>query len=71
IRSVDGVDDVHAMKTRKNGPNFIIESHIVVNPEMSVAAAHEITEIAEERLRGKYGSEMQISLHVEPDVESR
>ena len=70
IRSVEGVDDVHAIKSRKAGPNIILECHIVVNPEMSVAEAHRITEIAESRIREKYGQETQISLHIEPDVES-
>ena len=69
ILSVDGVRNVHALKTRKSGPNIIIDSHIVVDPEMSVAKAHEITEIAERNLRGKYGQGTQISLHVEPSTE--
>ena len=70
IRSVDGVDDVHALKTRRNGPNIIIEAHIVVDPEMSVAAAHDITEIAEDKVRCEYGPETHITLHVEPSIES-
>lgn len=70
IRSVDGVDDVHALKTRRNGPNIIIEAHMVVDPEMSVAAAHELTEIAEARVRDEYGPETHITLHVEPSIES-
>ena len=67
---VEGVDDVHAIKSRKAGPNIIFECHLVVNPEMSVADAHRITSIAESRIREKYGQETQISLHIEPDVES-
>lgn len=70
ICSVDGVEDVHALKTRRNGPNIIIEAHIVVDPDMCVADAHRITELAEARVRDEYGRETQISLHVEPSVES-
>lgn len=68
IRSVEGVDDVHALKTRKSGPSIIIDAHVVVNPEMSVAVAHEITTVAETALRNKYGQETQITLHIEPDA---
>lgn len=68
ILSVNGVEDVHALKTRKTGPGIVIESHIVVRPDMSVAEAHSITTVAEARLREKYGKETQISLHIEPDV---
>ncbi|MGN0202543.1 MAG: cation diffusion facilitator family transporter [Candidatus Cryptobacteroides sp.] len=71
IRSVEGVRDVHAMKTRKAGPGIIIESHIVVNPEMTVSQAHQITEYAEDKLVERFGPKTQISLHVEPSVESR
>ena len=71
ILSVDGVLDVHAMKTRKTGPDIIIESHIVVDPEMTVFQAHLITEYAEDRLRERFGQKTQISLHVEPSVESK
>lgn len=70
IRSVDGINDVHALKTRKNGPAIIIESHIVVNPKMSVADAHKLTVLAESALREYFGEETQISLHVEPSIEA-
>lgn len=66
IQSVEGVRNVHALKTRKSGPDIIIDSHLVVDPEMTVAEAHRITEIAESALRSKYGEKTQISLHVEP-----
>ena len=69
ILSVDGVLDVHAMKTRKTGPDIIIESHIVVDPEMTVFQAHLLTEYAEDRLRERFGQKTQISL--EPSVESK
>lgn len=70
IRLVDGVDDVHALKTRRTGPDIVIDSHIVVDPEMTVAAAHKITIAVENRLRKRFGANTQISIHVEPDVES-
>lgn len=70
LMSVEGVDNVHALKTRRNGPNIIVEAHIVVNPEMSVSEAHRLTEIGETLLREEYGAGTHISLHVEPSVES-
>ncbi len=71
IRSVEGVKDVHAMKTRSLGPNVIIDSHIVVCPDMTVLKAHDITEVAEARLRERFGADTQISLHVEPSKEAK
>lgn len=71
IQSVHGIDDVHALKTRQLGRGIIVDSHIVVNPQLTVREAHDITEVAENRLRERFGPETQISLHVEPSTESR
>lgn len=67
IGSIEKVDSVHALKTRRSGHYVIIDAHIVVNPDMSVADAHEVTTAVEAALREKYGQETLISLHVEPD----
>lgn len=69
--SVDGVLDIHELKTRRNGISFIIDTHIVVSPEMTIVEAHDIATAVEDRLREKYGTETQISIHVEPDRNSR
>lgn len=67
IGGIDKVDSVHELKTRRSGHYVIIDAHIVVDPDMSVADAHEVTTAVEAALREKYGQETQISLHVEPD----
>ena len=68
---VAGVNDIHELKTRRNGISFIIDAHIVVSPDMTVVEAHDIATTVEDRLREKYGNETQISIHVEPDRDSR
>lgn len=67
IASIAKVDSVHELKTRRSGHYVIIDAHIVVDPDMSVADAHEVTTSVETALRERYGKETQISLHVEPD----
>lgn len=71
ISSVKGVRGVHDLKSRRCGSYSIVDAHIVVDPEMTVAAAHDITEVAEDNLRKEFGEEMQITLHVEPSEDSR
>lgn len=70
IASVEGVRNVHGLKTRHSGHYSIVEAHIVVDPDVSVAHAHGITVEAEDRLREVFGPEMQISLHVEPSEDA-
>ena len=65
--SVEGVKDVHNLKTRYNGPSVIIEAHILVDHTISIVQAHDIATAAEDALRSRFGRETQISLHVEPD----
>lgn len=70
IGSAEGVQNIHALKTRKSGPYIIIDAHIVVSPDLSVVEAHKITVEVERSLKEKYGRGTQISLHVEPDCEA-
>lgn len=71
ISSVDGIRDVHNLKTRRNGKSVIIDVHIVVDPFIKVIEAHEMTVKAEELLFDRFGQESQIFMHVEPSEEAR
>mgnify|MGYP003586372774 FL=1 len=67
IKSVEGVEGMHNMKTRKSGNGYIIDVHIKVDPNMTVIKAHdEIASKIEDLLREKFGPQTQISIHVEP-----
>ena len=69
-RSVEGVNDIHELKTRQCGHYCIADFHLVVDPQMSILEAHDITIRIEEKLRDTFGSEMQISIHIEPSEDS-
>lgn len=69
-RSVDGVRDVHAMKSRQSGPVAIVEFHIVVDPQMTVVRAHAITVEIEHRLHHTFGHTMQVMIHIEPSEDA-
>ncbi len=70
IESTEGVENVHALKTRQNGPVIILSAHIVVDPNITVSEAHKITVDAETAVREKFGKETLISIHIEPDEEA-
>lgn len=67
ISSVRGVDNVHDLKTRRIGPDIMVDVHIVVDSDMTVAAAHDITIAAENAVRAEFGAGTQLSIHVEPN----
>ena len=69
---VDGVIDIHELKTRRNGISYIIDAHITVSSALNIIQAHDIANKVEDALRAKFGSETQINIHMEPDMaESR
>ncbi len=69
--SINGVKDIHNLKTRRNGISTIIDAHIVVDPSISITEAHDIATEVEEALSLRFGNETQISIHIEPDKNSR
>ncbi len=69
--SVEGVHDVHNLKTRKMGSSYIMDAHVVVSPDITVEAGHDIATAVEEALCKRFGEQSQISLHVEPDIDSK
>ena len=71
VSAVPGVNDIHELKTRRNGISFIIDAHIVVDPSITIVEAHDIATDVEDALHRKFGEGTQTSIHVEPDKEAR
>ena len=66
-KSIQGVIDLHELKTRREGPGIIMEGHLVLDSDISLKEAHNISKKVEESLRKEFGPETQISLHLEPE----
>lgn len=66
-KSIQGVIDLHELKTRREGPGIIMEGHLVLDSDISLKEAHNISKKVEEFLRKEFGPETQISLHLEPE----
>ncbi|MBO8452891.1 MAG: cation transporter [Bacteroidetes bacterium] len=64
--SVEGVRNIHNLKTRRSGLSVMVEAHLVVDPDMTVEQAHEISTAVENAIVKKFGNETQISIHIEP-----
>lgn len=66
ILSTPGVSNPHNLCTRKIGNRVAIEADMRVDPDMSVAEAHELTKVAERKLRARFGAHTHVILHIEP-----
>ncbi|MEE9275108.1 MAG: cation diffusion facilitator family transporter, partial [bacterium] len=68
IKEVDGVRNVHALRTRRVGAHLFVDVHIQVDPELTVAAGHAIAHQGEESLLERVEEVSDVNIHVEPDL---
>ncbi|MDY6321808.1 MAG: cation diffusion facilitator family transporter [Succinivibrio sp.] len=66
LLETNGVRSLHDLKTRKAGPQYYIQCHLVLDADQSLRKAHDIATEAEIKLR-KLFPEADVSLHMEPD----
>ena len=67
IVSVPGIESFHDLRTRKAGPQYYIQCHIVLNHNMSLEEAHNYANEAERNILEHF-PDADITLHMEPDV---
>jgi cation diffusion facilitator family transporter len=66
VETVSGASNPHRARIRRQGPWHIIELDIEVDPEITVAAGHEICQAVEARIREVIPRVYDIMVHVEP-----
>ncbi len=69
VRSVDGVTDVHRVRSRGLPDDIHIDLHVHVSPQMSIAEAHELAHAASERIRTEITGTTDVVIHMEPEGE--
>jgi cation diffusion facilitator family transporter len=47
IRGIEGVQDLHLLRTRRAGPDALVDVHVQVNPLISVSEGHRIDEVSD------------------------
>lgn len=66
ITSVDGICELHNLRTRRIGNNIAIEAHVRMDGDMSLREAHALASEAEDRLKTRFGPATHVGLHMEP-----
>ncbi len=65
VTGTPGVKAFHNLRTRRNGNLRVVDIHVKVDGDMSVAKSHDITRDIEQRLNDELG-EVMTNIHVEP-----
>ncbi|UCD51254.1 MAG: cation transporter [Phycisphaerales bacterium] len=63
-----GVRQWHRLRTRTVGREVFLDVHILVDPDLNVAAAHEISDRLERTLDETITRPVNLTVHIEPDL---
>ncbi|MBN1457401.1 MAG: cation transporter [Sedimentisphaerales bacterium] len=66
ISSETMIKDWHKLRTRSVGREIFIDLHILVDPELNITDAHDITEVLERSMRQNIEFPINLTVHVEP-----
>lgn len=62
----DGVETVHAIRTRYLGSGIQVDLHVLVDPDLTVRRGHEISEAVKQRLLTAGPDVLDVVVHLEP-----
>jgi cation diffusion facilitator family transporter len=68
INSDSSIRHWHKLRTRTVGREVFLDLHILVDPDLKITAAHEISESLEKTLDEKITRPINITVHIEPDT---
>lgn len=67
IAKIDGVQNVHMLRTRKMGGTTLADVHVQVNSKISVSEGHHIAERVVKQLASEYSDMKDITVHIDPE----
>ena len=68
INADSSIRQWHKLRTRTVGREVFLDLHILVDPDLNIAAAHEIAESLENALDEQITRPVNITVHIEPDT---
>lgn len=71
ILAVNGVTDVHMLRTRLHAGNIFVDVHILVNPTISVSEGHYISDQVYKTLTEQFKEIIDIIVHIDPENDEK
>jgi len=68
LNSNSDIHHWHKLRSRSVGREVFLDVHILVDPELNVSAAHEISENLEKSMEKQVSRPINITVHIEPDT---
>ncbi len=70
VSATKGVESYHKLRVRQAGSKLLVDVHIQVSPKMSVEEGHYIAHVVRSELIKKKPDVKEVTVHVEPKVQS-
>jgi cation diffusion facilitator family transporter len=67
IRNVDGVRELHSLRTRRMGGEALVDVHVLVSPKVSVSEGHLIGEKVRKRVVQQIDDVTDVMVHIDPE----
>ena len=67
ILEIDGVNQLHMLRSRRMGHNALVDVHILVPPRLSVSEGHQISEAVEIALVSEFDEINDVTVHIDPE----
>ncbi len=67
VEAIDRVDNCHAVRVRQSGPQYFVDLHILVDGQMTLKDAHELTERVEQAVQAVLPG-ADVTVHPEPHM---
>lgn len=67
IQSLDGVKDLHLLRSRRMGADALVDVHIQVSDRLSVSEGHQISENVRRRLIDEFEDIADVMVHIDPE----
>jgi cation diffusion facilitator family transporter len=66
-RRVEGVTDIHDLRTRRMGSDVYLDGHVLVSPKLSVSEGHRIGDAVYSSLRAEFENLTDITIHIDAE----
>lgn len=67
ILGVDGVRDLHLLRTRHAGGRILVDVHIIVDAVISISEGHHISEVVRSQLLKEFEGVTDVTVHIDPE----
>lgn len=67
IMNVDGVRELHSLRTRRMGGEALVDVHVLVSPKLSVSEGHHIGEKVREQVVKQVDDVTDVMVHIDPE----